>query len=901
MSRRITALSVLLATLVATAATTLAPHGAAAAPSRTLGGARDEVVSLAGVVRPAATPVAKAAGHVAPDVAQAPRPLRRQHSAPVQPQATPAGGGLPRIDAPAVSSAASQGVDQLATVQGLTHDTQNFAVSPPDTTMSASSTTLVEAVNVSLLIMNRDGSNQQLVHLKDLWGAADARVANGQFELSDPRIIFDSVSRRWFTSIVYYDPNLFNGNSAAANSNSWIGLAASTDATPTTWKVYSVKSANGVLMDQPNLGINGDKVVAGASDFDFTQGGNWTGAELAVASKADMVAGVTAANLHLSRRGDTTAFGYAPAVAPTSAGTAYVAFNHQTFNAQGMPTSPQYVSVVSITGVPGGVPSTAYAQADIVMCGACGNNPVTFSPPSGWGIPQPNSAMTVDPGDDRFLSAVWQNNKLWTGGSDYLPQTPQSGLTLFEVDTTTMTLADSGTISSGAGESFAYPGLALDQNGTPYIAFSRGSSSRSMSSGAFAYVTSSRTVISAGILSGGAGQGPYDCHCPNQPPTRWGDYSGAVVDPVDPSTVWVATEYSAVGNGHENNWGTLLTRVTMVVPTLASASPNSGLTRGGTWVNLTGTKFDENSVVLFGGVPAQATQRLDEQHLRALTPPHRAGQVDVTVSSPAGSATIPGGFTFNLPPRSGGYWLVASDGGIFPFGNAGGYGSTGSVRLNQPIVGMAATPNAGGYWLVASDGGIFPFGNAGGYGSTGNIRLNQPIVGMAATSDGGGYWLVASDGGIFPFGNAGGYGSTGNIHLNQPVVGMAPTPTGRGYWLVASDGGIFPFGDAVGWGSTGNIHLNQPIVGMAATSDGGGYWLVASDGGIFPFGDAVGRGSTGNIHLNQPIVGMTQSGDDGGYWLVASDGGIFPFGDAVGYGSTGNIRLNRPMVGMAGS
>jgi len=75
--------------------------------------------------------------------------------------------------------------------------------------------------------------------------------------------------------------------------------------------------------------------------------------------------------------------------------------------------------------------------------------------------------------------------------------------------------------------------------------------------------------------------------------------------------------------------------------------------------------------------------------------------------------------------------------------------------------------------ISASDGGIFPFGDAGGYGSTGNIRLNKPIVGMAAAPDGRGYWLVASDGGIFPFGHAFGYGSTGGQHLNAPIVGMA--------------------------------------------------------------------------------------------------------------------------------
>ncbi len=207
-------------------------------------------------------------------------------------------------------------------------------------------------------------------------------------------------------------------------------------------------------------------------------------------------------------------------------------------------------------------------------------------------------------------------------------------------------------------------------------------------------------------------------------------------------------------------------------------------------------------------------------------------------------------------PSRPGYWLVASDGGIFSFGDATYEGSTGALHLNAPIVGMAATPDHRGYWLVASDGGIFSFGDATYEGSTGALHLNQPIVGMAATPDGHGYWLVASDGGIFSFGDATYEGSTGALHLNQPIVGMAATPDGHGYWLVASDGGIFSFGDATYEGSTGAIHLNAPIVGMAATPDGHGYWLVASDGGIFSFGDATYEGSTGAIHLNRPVVAL---------------------------------------------
>jgi SpoIID/LytB domain protein len=231
-----------------------------------------------------------------------------------------------------------------------------------------------------------------------------------------------------------------------------------------------------------------------------------------------------------------------------------------------------------------------------------------------------------------------------------------------------------------------------------------------------------------------------------------------------------------------------------------------------------------------------------------------------------------------------GYWVVAPDGGIFAFGNARFHGSMGGVRLNQPVVGMAATPDNGGYWQVARDGGIFSFGNAKFHGSTGAIRLNQPVVGMAPTKDGGGYWLVASDGGIFAFGNAKFHGSMGATRLNQPVVGMAPTPSGEGYWLVASDGGIFAFGDARFHGSTGAIRLNSPVTGMAATRDGNGYWLVASDGGIFAFGNAGFFGSLPGIRAPGPAEGIRNTSTDGGYLIVTSGGRIYPFGDAPWFG-----------------
>ncbi len=68
---------------------------------------------------------------------------------------------------------------------------------------------------------------------------------------------------------------------------------------------------------------------------------------------------------------------------------------------------------------------------------------------------------------------------------------------------------------------------------------------------------------------------------------------------------------------------------------------------------------------------------------------------------------------------------------------------------------------------------MFSYGDAVFHGSAGSLALNKPVVGMAATSDGGGYWLVASDGGVFSYGDATFVGSHGGSPLNKPIVGIS--------------------------------------------------------------------------------------------------------------------------------
>ena len=141
-----------------------------------------------------------------------------------------------------------------------------------------------------------------------------------------------------------------------------------------------------------------------------------------------------------------------------------------------------------------------------------------------------------------------------------------------------------------------------------------------------------------------------------------------------------------------------------------------------------------------------------------------------------------------------GYWMVASDGGIFSYGGAGFYGSTGDIRLNKPISAWRRrwTGVGTGWWhptVVSSATATLA--------STvrlGNIRLNRPI---AAWRQPGRRWVLAGgirrwhlrlrrsglvrfDGGHDPEPADCGYGKRRTVRATgwfRPMVGSSPSAT----------------------------------------------------------------------------------------------------------------------------
>ena len=215
-----------------------------------------------------------------------------------------------------------------------------------------------------------------------------------------------------------------------------------------------------------------------------------------------------------------------------------------------------------------------------------------------------------------------------------------------------------------------------------------------------------------------------------------------------------------------------------------------------------------------------------------------------------------------------GYWLVASDGGIFAFGDAGYHGSIPGVglapagsglphSLNAPIVGIVPSSDGGGYFMVASDGGVFAFGDAHFAGSCPGVGgCAGAAAAVVPDASGNGYWLITRTGNVYAFGDAPYYGAPGNQGF--PVTSAVRTGDGGGYYVLLANGAVHSYGDAVARGGpVGSIGALNQASAIFSDADGGGYWVAAADGAVFPYGNATDQGSMAGNHLNGSIIAAT--------------------------------------------
>lgn len=390
---------------------------------------------------------------------------------------------------------------------------------PPDTQVGVGSNYIVQAVNLEMKIWTKGGAFVSSTNLNTFFGTS----AN----LSDPKIRFDPLSNRWFIAAISYNTSFTAG--------AW-RLAVSTTADPFSFVRYTASTRKSAP-DFPAVGISDDKVVLTANAF---RGNSFLGTEFLVINKANLTAGTSAASSYFAP--PQGLFTIQPAHSLSSTTTLYmgaVAYNSATS-----------IRVWSVNGVPGTVTPVTLSTVNFSI------NSLT-SPPDAQ---QAGTSTLIQTNDNRVLDAVYRNGALWVSAnsacvpSGDIPTRACLRLIQFSIGSSITKVQDFD--FGQPGLYYYYPAAQLDGSGNLFAVFS--GSSASLHAGV--YASGQRPTDGINTF-----QSPVAIHYGENAYTpfanRWGDYSGASIDPTSLSTIWVAGEYARIEGGSE--WGTWIAPLQM--------------------------------------------------------------------------------------------------------------------------------------------------------------------------------------------------------------------------------------------------------------------------------------------------------------------------------------------------
>lgn len=445
----------------------------------------------------------------------------------------------PRADASrvvedATSLAAAGTLSILSSFEGLSNTDNPFGVSPSDTNLAVGPAHVFETVNIVGRITDKTGGGPSTFTLRNFFQVDPTAVE------TDPRVIYDPASNRWFATILQF-----------SNTASYVIIAVSTTSDPNgTFCRYRLgnPTSETFQMDFPRIGISDDKVVVTYNAFDLASP-TFFGAGYFVLNKADLTGCLTSVT-RVRVPPDPTRYAMEPSQALSSSSTLYMAMN------DGVVVGGSAVKVFGVNGVPGVGPVTESSFAVTVNS--------WLTPPN---APQAGSGVTLDTNDESVITAVWRQGSLWIGGNEQC--SPSGGgkaflscLRVIQIRTDLQTVQQDITFGSGGQDYYYYPALGVDGAGNLFVVFNASSAT------AFAGLRVSgrqvddppNTLVASTLLRAGGGA---------QTSSRMGDYNGAALDPADPTRLWVAGEYiKASGSA---NWGSFIGQLsfTSALPTLA--------------------------------------------------------------------------------------------------------------------------------------------------------------------------------------------------------------------------------------------------------------------------------------------------------------------------------------------
>lgn len=425
---------------------------------------------------------------------------------------------------------------------------------PPDMGGAVGPTYIMQAVNGAVAVYTRTGA-QAKITIPDttFWrnaGISFSALAGG---VSDPRIIYDPASGRYFVTAITIENGLTN-HVLIARSNSNNPVSGG-------FKAVSFASTSGQFADFPTLGVTANGVTIGTNNFNSA--GNYTGSSLYSLPKAGIVQTTpTASGI---TRFDNVG-GALSAIAPDG-------FSFQPATNLGSSTT---TTVVASDGFGNGtfhvetLSKTSVAHGAVLSPSKTVNSGIDGFP---TGARQPtNVADPLDAGDNRLSAVTYQ-----AGNYVYLARTIGNGsndsVHWAVLNTLTNTLLSQGTISN-PNMDYYYPSIAANAAGNFVIALNGSGPGTNIS--AYDVVCDNiGTSASCGapqLLKSGL-VGNYDLTF-GSGDNRWGDYSAIALDPLNSNDFWTFLEYPSASN----LWSTVITEVSGTSATNVSNTGTGGNT-----------------------------------------------------------------------------------------------------------------------------------------------------------------------------------------------------------------------------------------------------------------------------------------------------------------------------------
>ena len=430
---------------------------------------------------------------------------------------------------------------------------------PPDTHGAVDSNYCVTALNQCVRIQTRAGGMVSTVLLDHFW--ASVLPGGGSF---DPRVHYDVTTHRWYLIAV----------SGAQSAQSSILLAISKTSNPTGgwWEFKVATYAPGTYwLDYPDVGFN-NKWITVTGNLFANSGSGYLGAKVFVFNKALLLAGTSATYTAFT---EAMSFTICPAITLDTTQSSLFAIESWDGTAAGG-------GLMKLWKVVGPVGSESFDSVGYPVATGFNWQGQSFAV-SGTGgadfAPQVGSANLIQTNDDRITQVMFMNNNLWFSHNVFLPYSTtinpdRCSAQWWQLDTLGNPL-QLGLLDDPTGNNFyVFPTLVVNTSNDFLMGFTQFSPTTHPNA---AYALHMHTDPADSVETPFVYRHGQSTYYKTYSGTRdrWGDYSGAALDPLNMTNFWTIQECTASATNTYDTWWAYLNICSALSAPVAGVSPST--------------------------------------------------------------------------------------------------------------------------------------------------------------------------------------------------------------------------------------------------------------------------------------------------------------------------------------